>query len=454
MKRIKWQWHDKSLDERDSFVRKLQIITYHSNYYNHVPLSYRHGGEAPTRKKRWTLPLVFGLGLVCSTVSAAVEVTDLGTLGGEQSIAFAINDSDQVVGLSWTSNGPNHSFLYSNGQMTDLYPLNSQDLITAGPTGINNFGQVASGAIAADGMYYPVIYNSLTGGMTILGSLGGVTSYGFTGVATAINNSGQAVGYSYLDGVRRHAFFYDKGGMRDIGCFPGDGGACDTYAFAINDRGQVVGSSGRAFLYARGVMTDISPFGSLESYARGINNQGEVVGEYLIADHTAFHAFLYSGGMFTDIGAENSPETVAYDINDRGQAVGATWVLRDDSCRECDDYEPRAFLYDNGVMTDLNALLPAGSEWKLAQAFAINNNGNIVGYGSIHGRFHAFLLSLSSFQKASNAAPRPDSRQMRAASLPHRWPRQAPEAQGLRGSIREQFIFESRGDHRIPVAHP
>ena len=47
-------------------------------------------------------------------------MTDLGTLGGEQSIAFAVNESDQVVGLSWTTNGPSHSFLYSNGEMTDL----------------------------------------------------------------------------------------------------------------------------------------------------------------------------------------------------------------------------------------------------------------------------------------------------------------------------------------------
>ena len=196
-----------------------------------------------------------------------MDVTDLGTLGGEQSIAFAVNESDQVVGLSWTTNGSSHSFLYSNGEMIDLYPLNSQDLITAGPTSINNLGQVASGAISSDGVYYPVVYDSRTGELATQGSLGGVTSNGFSGVATAINNFGQAVGYSYLDGVNRHAFIYQKGTLRDLGCLQGDDGPCTTYAFGVNDQGQVVGSSGRAFLYSNGVMTDISPFGSLASYA-------------------------------------------------------------------------------------------------------------------------------------------------------------------------------------------
>jgi len=357
------------------------------------------------REKRWKLLLVFALGFACSNASAALEITDLGTLGGEQSMAFAINDADQIVGLSWTSSGPNHSFLYGNGQMIDLYPLNSQGLVTVGPTGINDFGQVASGVVAADGIYYPAIYDSRTGHITTLASLGGVTSYGFSGVAASINNFGQTVGYSYFDGVDRHAFVYDKGVMRDIGCFSSDTGTCNTYAFAINDHGQVVGSSGRAFLYANGRMTEISPFGSSESYARGINNGGQVVGEYLTADHTAFHAFLYSGGTFTDIQNGNSPETVAYAINDRGQAVGTTWVLPENSCLECNDYEPHAFVYENGAMTDLNSLLPFGSDWKLVQAFAINNKGRIVGYGLTHGQFHAFVLSWSHSQSARAAAP-------------------------------------------------
>lgn len=400
------------------------------------------------------LVLVCLLGLVSSKLSAAVDITDLGTLGGEQSIAFAINDSDQVVGLSWTSDGPSHSFLYSDGQMTDLYPLNSQELITAGPTGINDLGQIATGAIGGDGMYYPVIYDTHSGLVTQLGSLGGVTSYGFSGVATAINNWSQAVGYSYLDEVNRHAFIYDHGVLQDIGCLPGES-ACSAYALAINDRGQVVGSSSRAFLYSRGTMTEINPFGSLASYARGINNQGSIVGEYLIADQTAFHAFLYRDGVFTDIGNSDSPETVAYDINDMGQVVGTTWVLRDNSCRDCNEYEPRAFFYENGVMTQLNSLLPPGSEWKLVQAFAINKNGDIAGYGVIQGRFHAFLLTWPRLKKVTNPAKNQNTLRTASNSTPSIDAARLPGGQRIQATLGERFLLDMRAGHRASVmAHP
>lgn len=400
---------------------------------------------------KFGLPFVCLLGLLASPLSAAVDVTDLGTLsGGDQSIAFAINESDQIVGLSWTTNGPSHSFLYSNGQMTDLYPLNSQDLITAGPTGINNFGQIASGAIAADGTYYPVLYDARTGEMTTLGSLGGATNHGFSGVATAINNLGQTVGYSYLDSVNRHAFLYEKGTLRDMGCLQGEDEGCTNYAYALNDRGQIVGSTGRAFLYSNGFMSDISPFGSLASYARGINNQGQVVGEYLIADHSAFRAFLYSGGTFTDLGATNSSETVAYDINDRSQIVGASWMQRDDACRDCNEYEPRAFLYENGVMTDLNALLPPGSQWKLLQAFAINNKGRIVGYGLIRGQFHAFMLSIPRIQKTNGVATEQNGRGIQSAWVPNVDAGKLPDAKRIETELGKQFLLEMRGDHHLP----
>ena len=51
-----------------------------------------------------------------------------------------------------------------------------------------------------------------------------------------------------------------------------------------------------------------------------------------------------------------------------------------------------AFLYSNGTMTDLNALIPSG--WTLEQANAINDAGQIVGYGyNPQGQQDAFLLT-------------------------------------------------------------
>ena len=51
----------------------------------------------------------------------------------------------------------------------------------------------------------------------------------------------------------------------------------------------------------------------------------------------------------------------------------------------------RAFLWQNGVMTDLNTLIPASSPWYLQSAQSINEAGEIVGYGTINGETHAFL---------------------------------------------------------------
>ena len=136
--------------------------------------------------KTWTLPLLFTFACIGSSVSAGVEITDLGTLGGQWSDAYAINNFGQVVGLSQTASGSSHPFLYDTGKMIDLYPLNGQD---SEPMGINNFGQVASGVIANDGIYYPAVYDNRNGHITIPGSFGGVNPGGVAGAAMAINSS-------------------------------------------------------------------------------------------------------------------------------------------------------------------------------------------------------------------------------------------------------------------------
>ena len=51
------------------------------------------------------------------------------------------------------------------------------------------------------------------------------------------------------------------------------------------------------------------------------------------------------------------------------------------------------FLYSDGVMRDLNSLIPKDSGWELINVSDINDNGYIVGNGiNSDGREHAFLL--------------------------------------------------------------
>lgn len=70
---------------------------------------------------------------------------DMGTLGGDDSIARGINDNGQVVGYGQiTGNSSVHAFLYDDEDMIDLnnlLPANSGwELYYA--HGINNLGQI------------------------------------------------------------------------------------------------------------------------------------------------------------------------------------------------------------------------------------------------------------------------------------------------------------------------
>ncbi len=330
-------------------------------------------------------------------------LTDLGTLGGSESFAYGINDLGQVVGMSRTTgDSSTHAFLYRNGQMMDLYPLNSEGVQTVGPSRINDLGQIASGVMSA-GVYSPAIYDSSSHSISVLGSLGGVTSYGFNGVATAINNSGQAVGYSYVDAFNRHASFYQNGTTTDLGSFGGFSVALDLNAsgVAVGFASDRVSGVSVASLWSAGGIKAIC--GNTESLARAINDRGQVVGELFNSSASALHAFLYSDGSVTELGTlPTGRNSSGYAINSRGQVVGNADVISSiDAILDPGsgrvyyqtNYAQHAFLYDHGSIMDLNGLISTNSGWELNYAQDVNESGQIVGYGSLDGNFHAYLLT-------------------------------------------------------------
>ncbi len=328
-------------------------------------------------------------------------IVELPTLGGSENFAYAINDSGDVVGLSRRRGDlSSDAFLFRSGVMTSLAPLEGSN-----PQDINTGGQVASG-VQRNGVYLPAIYDSRTGRITMLGSLGGVAFGWFNGVALSLNDRGQAVGYSYLDSVNRHAFLYSDGVMTDLGSFGGY-----SAALAINNAGEIAGFASdtvnghaRAFVYREGMMTEINPFGgpNNESYAEGINNRGQVVGEGLVASGDAFNGFIYSDGAITNIGTlPGGRNSCAFAINDRGKVVGIADEPYKDLCLDpdtgmyvpCIKYAQRAILYEDGVMTALNSLIAPDSGWDLSWAVDINDRGQITGYGIKDGQFRAYLMT-------------------------------------------------------------
>jgi probable HAF family extracellular repeat protein len=272
---------------------------------------------------------------------------DLGTLPGDSdALAFGVNDSGQVVGDSRQTGRPGHAFLWdaTNG-MQDLGTLPG-DRFSFG-NGINDSGQVVGSAEPiAVGLGHAFLWDAVNG-MQDLGTLPG----GRNSIANAINNNGQVVGWSSIADGSTHAFLWDaSNGMQDLGTLPGGDGS--SFAHGINDSGQVVGisgsSNGRAFLWdAVNGMQDLGTLpGGRSANANGINSTGQVVGESERFDPDLGH-YVYD-----------------------------------------------AFIWQNGTMTDLNDL-SAGSDLILEDASAINNAGQIVGFGYVNGVPHlrAYLLT-------------------------------------------------------------
>ena len=120
------------------------------------------------------------------------------------------------------------------------------------------------------------------------------------------------------------------------------------------------------------------------SEALGINGTGSMVGWRRETAPGPRRAFRFEGSGLQDLGTLGGTESVALDLNNAGLVVGWSHIP---------DGSSRAFLYEQGVMIDLNTRLPAGSGWTLLSANAINDAGQIVGEGLFEGNTHAFLLS-------------------------------------------------------------
>jgi probable HAF family extracellular repeat protein len=308
--------------------------------------------------------------------------TELGTLGttpnlGASSSAYGINNAGQIVGSSdYCPNGNSvgqRAFIWQNGVMTALDPsTNSND--SSATFAINANGDVAG--------YTNHVGNSVN-------------------PQAVIWKGGTAAGLSAL---------------QSLAC---QFTACQTRALAINDSGQAAGWGMGPFVTGplgsynanQAVMWDANGkptgLGSLGSYfndqANAINSQGMVVG-YSQIDPYTIHAVLWQNGNpqnpqdlgaipgldpnYSNLADNNSS---AWGINSKGDIVGISGygtnvpVLGNGG---------RAFLYTAGTMYDLASLLSPGTNWKLKAAWAINDNGQIVGVGfNPAQQEHGFLLT-------------------------------------------------------------
>jgi len=254
---------------------------------------------------------VFAAVCAASASSPAFAATDLGGLpGSTSSVAQAINNAGQVVGVSAVG-GVGYAVEWSNGSIINLGGLPGSTSSSAG--GINDAGQVV-GSSRVGGVTYPVEWSN--GAISNLGGLPGSTN----SVAQAINDAGQVVGYSLVGGLY-YAVEWSNGSIINLGFLPGDTGSI---AEGINDAGQVVGLSfgsetASAVEWNNGAIINLSGLtGDSDNRAQGINDAGQVVGQY------GGSAAVWSNGSVTSF--PSPPPTggpgEAFDINDAGVVVG------------------------------------------------------------------------------------------------------------------------------------
>ena len=233
--------------------------------------------------RKFSGALLVALALAAPTISRAQSytITDLGTLGGTQSIGEGINASGQVARVDTTGVAIYHAVIWTGTTITDLNDIAGDSSSPSTGFGINDSGQVAgfSFVIGLGGAHHAVRWTGttatdlgtlggdlsdayginasgqvvgdarLTGdaaihavrwtGKTIadLGTLGGTNSYG-----SGINRSGAVVGYAYLANGDEHAFYAPGSTMLDLNTLiPTNSGWTLTEALAINDNGWITG---------------------------------------------------------------------------------------------------------------------------------------------------------------------------------------------------------------------
>ncbi len=365
----------------------------------------------------------------------------------------ALNAFGDLAGFYSPTPTSGGSFYWSRSNPHTLPNLPNGDTEGSNAFGLNNAGLVvgASSYGLIDPNNGAAYYHAVTWtGRNIhdLGDLGGLDSW-----ANYVNQAGLVVGYAYntipdpysFYGNQFHATTWANGVIRDLGTL----GGTDSEGWAANNLGSVIGISFTnstpippfnqpqqdAFVWTDGTMTDLGNLGGVFSTPTSINAAGEIAVVSYDSTNQYFQSYLWNngskvilqspGGNFNEalmlndyavsagaasdaadsdlIAAVWNSEgqgkslgtvpgdtgSIAFGINRHNVIVGGSGTAPVTSLGSF----THAFVWRNGVLQDLNSLVPVTSPLVLNVAYTVNDQGVIAGLGTNSaGDTHAFVL--------------------------------------------------------------
>jgi probable HAF family extracellular repeat protein len=349
---------------------------------------------------------------------ARYAVIDLGAVGNPPGQPYLLKNNGLITGAAATAGGNMHAVLWYQGRKFDIGTPG-----LGGPNnaafGVNDFGQTVGQAetSVADAEDFcgfnaygfpsstaclPFLWRGV---MTKLPTLGGEN-----GFANQINDRGEIAGIAETSatdptpGCPVHQFapvVWENGAIHELPVLPGDS---DGVAAAINEKGEVAGASGtctpfnpnsglylaenHAVVWKDGKAIDLGNLGpnglpGAGNHACAINNKGQAAGHATSNANTVAFLWTREKGMKGLGTLTGDLASFALGINDDGAVVGQSV--------NADFSSLRAFLWEKGVMTDLNTLVAVNpGKLNLLSGVSINSRGEITGLavdggGKVHG---------------------------------------------------------------------
>ena len=314
------------------------------------------------------------------------SLTDLGTLGGIYSWVsdYSAVSADGSIVVGYADNGgQSRAFRWTSAGMVDLGTLGGNvsvaQAVSADGSVVVGYAEIAGGQVSA--------FRWTSAGMVSLGNLGGNNSY-----AIGVSADGSVVvGYGYNSSNQIRAFRWTSAGMVDLGTLGGNNSlvyAVSADGSALVGRAEIAGNQYRAFRWTSAGMTNLGTLGGTFSYAKAVSADGSVVVGEAYNSSNQGRAFRWTSAGMVDLGTFGGNSSIAQGVSADGSVViGSAYNANGQN---------RAFMYRGRTLLDVDAWLAS-----VGGNSRIYNDGTTLAGLPLEGAHHRPMLSFDRMGKES-----------------------------------------------------